>query len=117
MWLNTIFVGAFRLYDVDNDGFITREEMYNIVDAIYQMVVRMQFVGRNNNVCEEFKLTQNIFFIGSAATGRRRKYAAEAGGQDIRSDGQEPRRPAHLGGVPRGQQGGSANRAGAESRR
>ncbi|CAG0922758.1 unnamed protein product [Notodromas monacha] len=29
---------AFRLYDVDNDGFITREEMYNIVDAIYQMV-------------------------------------------------------------------------------
>jgi len=33
------FSGAFRLYDVDNDGFITREEMYNIVDAIYQMVV------------------------------------------------------------------------------
>lgn len=31
--------GAFRLYDVDNDGYITREEMYNIVDAIYQMVV------------------------------------------------------------------------------
>lgn len=33
------FIGAFRLYDVDNDGFITRDEMYNIVDAIYQMVV------------------------------------------------------------------------------
>lgn len=30
--------GAFKLYDVDNDGFITREEMYNIVDAIYQML-------------------------------------------------------------------------------
>ncbi|GLV33867.1 Frequenin 2 [Carabus blaptoides fortunei] len=29
---------AFRLYDVDDDGFITRDEMYNIVDAIYQMV-------------------------------------------------------------------------------
>ncbi|KAJ9596768.1 hypothetical protein L9F63_012199, partial [Diploptera punctata] len=29
---------AFRLYDVDNDGYITRDEMYNIVDAIYQMV-------------------------------------------------------------------------------
>ncbi|KAL2751534.1 frequenin-1 [Vespula maculifrons] len=29
---------AFRLYDVDDDGFITREEMYDIVDAIYQMV-------------------------------------------------------------------------------
>ncbi len=31
--------GAFRLYDVDNDGFITQQEMYAIVDAIYQMVV------------------------------------------------------------------------------
>lgn len=36
-------IGAFRLYDVDNDGYITREEMYNIVDAIYQMVVRLWF--------------------------------------------------------------------------
>ena len=32
-------LGAFRLYDVDNDGYITRKEMYDIVDAIYQMVV------------------------------------------------------------------------------
>ncbi|XP_013776193.1 frequenin-1-like [Limulus polyphemus] len=31
-------VWAFKLYDVDNDGSITREEMYNIVDAIYQML-------------------------------------------------------------------------------
>ncbi|RWS28485.1 frequenin-1-like protein [Leptotrombidium deliense] len=31
-------VRAFKLYDVDNDGYITREEMYNIVDAIYQML-------------------------------------------------------------------------------
>lgn len=37
--------GAFRLYDVDNDGFITRDEMYNIVDAIYQMVVRSSVVA------------------------------------------------------------------------
>ena len=34
----SFFAGAFRLYDVDNDGFITREEMYNIVDAIYEML-------------------------------------------------------------------------------
>lgn len=37
--LSSFITGAFRLYDVDNDGFITRDEMYNIVDAIYQMVV------------------------------------------------------------------------------
>lgn len=44
------FSGAFRLYDVDNDGYITREEMYNIVDAIYQMVVsRVQTVIKNFN--------------------------------------------------------------------
>lgn len=39
------FIGAFRLYDVDNDGFITRDEMYNIVDAIYQMVVSKTLWG------------------------------------------------------------------------
>lgn len=31
-------VGAFKLYDVDNDGYITREEMYDIVGAIYEML-------------------------------------------------------------------------------
>ena len=36
--------GAFRLYDVDNDGYITRQEMYDIVDAIYQMVVSTIFI-------------------------------------------------------------------------
>jgi EF hand. len=44
--MNFYFSGAFRLYDVDNDGYITRQEMYDIVDAIYQMVVSMFLVGQ-----------------------------------------------------------------------
>lgn len=36
--LHTYHLGAFKLYDVDNDGYITREEMYDIVGAIYEML-------------------------------------------------------------------------------
>lgn len=37
--LHISLAGAFKLYDLDNDGYITRNEMLDIVDAIYQMVV------------------------------------------------------------------------------
>ena len=36
-----LFQGAFRLYDLDNDGYITRDELRDIVDSIYKMVVSL----------------------------------------------------------------------------
>jgi hypothetical protein len=90
---------------VDNDGFITRDEMYNIVDAIYQMVVSIL----------RQKMFVLILCVAGPAAVRGREHAPEASRQDLRPDGQEPRRPPHLGGVPGGQQGGSEDCAGADS--
>lgn len=36
--------GAFHLYDLDDDGFITRKEMLDIVGAIFAMVVRLVII-------------------------------------------------------------------------
>lgn len=35
------------MYDVDNDGYITREEMYDIVGAIYEMLGSTKRPGEN----------------------------------------------------------------------
>ncbi|VDO92274.1 unnamed protein product [Soboliphyme baturini] len=40
---------AFKLYDVDNDGYITREEMLKIVGAIYKMVSRSMRLDDEEN--------------------------------------------------------------------
>ncbi|KAJ3103975.1 hypothetical protein HDU97_009630 [Phlyctochytrium planicorne] len=39
--LDEKLVWAFQLYDIDNDGYITNEEMERIVEAIYKMVGSM----------------------------------------------------------------------------
>lgn len=44
-------------------------------------------------------ITNSTFCPGSAAAGGGREHAAEEGGQDLRPDGQEPRRPTDPGGV------------------
>ena len=31
--------GSFRLYDINHDGYISRDEMISVVDSIYRMVV------------------------------------------------------------------------------
>lgn len=36
-----VISGAFSLYDLDNDGYITKREMIDIVDSIYCMVGNM----------------------------------------------------------------------------
>jgi len=56
---------------VDNDGFITREEMYNIVDAIYQMVV---------SSWQMVDALVYIFIRLGSTTVRGRKHATETGG-------------------------------------
>ncbi|KAJ8346367.1 hypothetical protein SKAU_G00277680 [Synaphobranchus kaupii] len=50
---------AFKLYDLDNDGYITRQEMLNIVDAIYQMVGNTVELPEEENTPE--KRVDHIF--------------------------------------------------------
>ncbi|XP_035685080.1 neuronal calcium sensor 1-like, partial [Branchiostoma floridae] len=55
------FPGAFRLYDLDQDGYITRDEMISIVTAIYEMVGNMVKLPEEENTPE--KRVDRIFAL------------------------------------------------------
>jgi len=44
---------AFSLYDVDKDGYITRDEMLHIVESIYRMVGKMVDLPEDENTPEK----------------------------------------------------------------
>lgn len=48
-----MFTGAFSLYDVDSDGFITRTEMIDIIDAIYSMVGNLLDLPKDEDTPEK----------------------------------------------------------------
>ncbi|KAE9549670.1 hypothetical protein FO519_007112 [Halicephalobus sp. NKZ332] len=70
---------AFSLYDVDKDGYITKQEMENIVDAIYCMIgnmlelptdedtpqKRVEKIFSNMDLNLDGKLTREEFKLGS----------------------------------------------------
>ena len=56
---NVLNPGAFSLYDVDKDGYITKVEMEDIVDAIYSMIGNMLELPKDEDTPQ--KRVEKIF--------------------------------------------------------
>ena len=39
IYIYILVLVAFRLYDLDRDGYVSRDELLRIVDALYRMVL------------------------------------------------------------------------------
>lgn len=56
-WSDDIPPGAFQLYDIDKDGFITYDEMLQIVTSIYKMTGQMVKLPADEDTPEKVRWT------------------------------------------------------------